>query len=116
MTAITLPAETTAHVEHLRVSMGDRIVNGYRCQKCHRILIVTHRDAGVTPMSLSCQKTPGCFGASYSMGYPAAPVPAEFGAPTHEWYRPEQDEFDALDVPQQDHVRRGGLILREVAS
>lgn len=116
MSALTLPDATVAHLEQLARSMGGRTTNGYRCAKCHRILIVTHADAGVTPACLSCRKTPGCDGASYSMGYPAAPVPAELGAPTHEWYRPEQVEFDTLDPYIQDHVMRGGLLLREVAA
>jgi hypothetical protein len=113
---IVLAPDIQAYITLLAAQMGDRRVNGYHCPSCGRTLIVTHLDEGVTPVFLACRKTAGCTGQSHSLGYPPSPVPAYLGEPTHEWYRPGQEQFDSLDPAMREHVERGGLMLREVGS
>jgi hypothetical protein len=111
-TPIVLDARVVEHLEKLAAQMGDRKVNGYYCDTCKGTLLVEHVDEGVTPMFLGCRATSGCRGMSRSLGYPPPPVPADLGEPTHEWYRPLQDEFDGLAGAMRDHVLEGGLMLR----
>lgn len=95
---------------------GHHRMNAYRCPDCGRVLLTVDVNEGVTPMFLACRKTPGCRGMSVSSGYPDTPPPTSLGEPTHEWYRPSQQEFDAMEPAQQHHVLQGGLVLRERTS
>lgn len=91
---------------------GPGDINGYYCPLCRQLTVTIHADQGVTPMMLGCRSTPGCHGRAVSTGYRTAPG---MPAPTHEWYRPAGRELRKLDSGSQDHVRDGGLMLRELA-
>lgn len=90
---------------------GERVgeVNQYECQdpECTRVVTTVNRAAGVTPMFITCAK---CRGPMQSKWYDVD----QALAPTHEWYRPTPDELAGKSLAQIDHVRDGGLLLREV--
>lgn len=88
--------------------------NGYRCETCKKTLVTINSDAGTTPVAIRCYSTDGCKGVSITMGYPPLKLkPPGLGAPTHEWYRPEQINDESEDE-EVDHLMHGGLLLREV--
>ena len=89
--------------------------NCYIDKVCGFYIVTIDRHAGVTPMFLACRNPEGCTGKMHSMGYPPIQAkPAWLGEPTHEWYRPESVDDDALDDAEADHVMNGGLLLREI--
>lgn len=88
-------------------------VNAYYCPDCKEATVTVHADPGVTPMFLACRVTEGCHGRAVSTGYKLDPD--RLPAPTHEWFRPVGLELRKLDSGSQDHVRAGGLMLREIA-
>ena len=88
-------------------------INVYRCPMCHWQAVTINRVEGVTPMFIRCEsKTcasrndlPGCFSAMYRVSQQLEP--------THEWYRPEEEEL--LEKPwARAHVEAGGLMLRRI--
>ena len=85
--------------------------NVYTCQDCGRHTTTIDRDAGVTPFMIGC---PFCDGDAYSAFYPKGPRPAHVPPPTHEWYRPSLWQRLWLDRAMREHVRLGGLVLREI--
>lgn len=108
------------------MSVGEK--NAYFCDDCHGYIVTVDRDEGVTPMFLACRvkgeptdPENDCEGTSRSMMYPGEPWPEEDGLghpiptePTWEWYTPEAEEILTLDVESVDHVRKGGLLLRQI--
>lgn len=82
--------------------------NTYTCPVCTQVLVTVDLDAGTTPMMLGCARTPGCSGMMVSACYDVDP--ALVARATHEWYHPEL--MDGLDDVTQEHVRKGGLLLR----
>ncbi len=86
-------------------------VNGYVCDSCGGKTVTIHRDEGVTPMFIGCRALPGCQGRAVSLMYTSNPA-WELPEPKWEWYRPESTRHLSAEVA--DHVRRGGLLLREV--
>lgn len=83
--------------------------NIYRCQICYNQIITIDRDSGVTPFMIRCRES-GCIGTAQSLLYRVGlTVPC-----SHEWYRPDVAEFKTLDRNTQEHVRQGGLLLREI--
>jgi hypothetical protein len=36
--------------------------------------------------------------------------------PSHEWYKPDEIEFEKLDPQSREHVASGGLLLRKIQS
>lgn len=93
---------------------GPGAINGYNCTTCHKVTLVIHRDAGVTPMFLACTN-PECNGTGESLMYPNQDaIPPRIREKVRwEWYRPSKKEFKKLSSEMQDHVKRGGLVLRE---
>jgi len=87
--------------------------NAYRCKKCHRYSVTVHADQGVTPMFLGCLHE-GCDGQGVSAMYPPEPWPAGIDEATHEWYRPTEKELKKVSPAELQHVRQGGLLLREI--
>lgn len=89
--------------------------NLYYCPTCKGSVCTVDRDAGVTPMFLSC-RTETCSGIMRSSMYPPPETkPAWVGEATEEWYRPNEIDDDAEDATA-DHLMGGGLLLREVTS
>lgn len=91
-------------------------LNAYSCHDsgfardgkgCKATIVTIDREPGVTPFLTKCPK---CGGMAQSHGYQVPPTLS----PTHEWFRP--DNFDGLSDASADHVRRGGLIMREIAN
>jgi len=91
------------------MSTTDR-VNSYYCPMCQRSTVTVDRDTGVTAFTIRCRATPDCRGLATSRFY----LDDVTGPPTHEWYSPTQEERQLLDEEMQAHVRRGGLVLREI--
>lgn len=102
-------------------------MNVYICEYgCHNVTVDV--DKGVTPFMIPCQfasrpdrpadpakmKNGKCIGVAKSAMYPKekddeTPYPI----PTHEWYRPDLAEYAKLSDPEKDHVKNGGLLMRE---
>lgn len=99
--------------------------NAYYCDSCGGYIVTEDIDEGVTPMFLACRvlgdpSDPAntCKGQSRSMMYPKRPWPEKDGngtpiptEPAWEWFRPEN--LNGLTSGMCDHVKRGGLILRQ---
>lgn len=115
--------------------------NAYWCPKCHGYTITIDVDKGVTPMFLACRASGDvgtCDGMAQSMVYPPEPWPIEDGYENHiptepqfEWYAPDAIELVGLRLKSRapgtkkkrrlaaaslEHVNKGGLLLRPVAS
>lgn len=100
-------------------------INVYVCEyNCNNVTVDV--DHGVTPFMIKCRRksTPQrpiaqkyldengeCIGTARSCFYPMEPKPAHIPDPTHEWFKP--DTFEGLHPDEIDHVKRGGLLLRE---
>lgn len=83
--------------------------NIYTCQVCGKSIVTVDVHEGTTPFMTKCWETDGCPGPMVSAGYR---VPVDCPPPQWEWYRPSLHKLRELDFATQDHVRRGGLILR----
>ena len=90
--------------------------NAYICKKCRTVTLIVHIDEGVTPMFIGCTKT-GCSGMAISFMYRVPPpLLVSFNGdflPSHEWYKPSKIEASILSEGEQDHIKKGGLIMRE---
>lgn len=99
--------------------------NVYVCEfGCFNVTVDV--DHGVTPFMIDCQFTGRpdrplnpkysengkCSGMAQSCFYPREPRPPHIPAPTHEWYKPTEEEMVPLMGAEKEHVRRGGLLLR----
>ena len=91
-------------------------VNAWLCPKCRGLTVAIHVDTGGTPMFLACRadgtETFACDGRGESQGYPPDPPPSVVDAIRWEWYRPDDEEWLGLPGQVQEHVNRGGLLLR----
>jgi len=83
--------------------------NCYQCFACGHRIITIDKDVGVTPFMVACEKE-GCKDNMRSNFYSIPPD----AVPTHEWYKPDENEFNGLNEWNKDHVRNGGLLLRKV--
>lgn len=94
-------------------------VNQYTCQTCGASILTINDDAGTTPFALRCRATKGCTGEMLSSCYRIA-VRGEARILWH-WYRPSREEVERLERgfdwswarQQAEHIRHGGLELRE---
>ena len=91
-------------------------VNEYVCPQQHRT-VTKNMDEGVTPFLIGCPtcKAAGTPPDREPFRYPMAEssfyrVPQNLDH-SHEWYRPH--DMADLDTDTADHVRNGGLLLRE---
>lgn len=96
-------------------------MNVWVCEACGTQVLCVDRHPGVTPFMVSHHTlgNPDCGGSCQSRFYNgaiAAEVHARVGRPSHEWYRPSADQLEAETPYVRDHVLRGGLLVREVAS
>jgi len=89
-----------------RAATGHARMNLYTCNTCRGEVVTIDTDEGVTPFMISCRATSGCKGVMQSNFYHCDPSRvAQF-----EWYRPET--IKGLDQWTQEHVKKGGLLLR----
>ena len=79
--------------------------NAYECDECSSYIVTVDREPGVTPFMVGCGN---CEGKAKSKFYRIA----EWMEPTHEWFRPET--LDGLSPWSIDHVKNGGLMLRQI--
>lgn len=86
------------------------LINVYKCEKCSGEIVTVHRAPGTTPMMLKCRADVLCNGRMFSMNYRVS----QLLVPTHEWYMPRPQELKRESEATQDHVRQGGLLLREI--
>ena len=85
--------------------------NVYTCTAGHMTLKVDV-DEGVTPFMTRCTHA-GCRERATSACYPRGPKPADYPAPSHEWYKPSRKEAKKLDAGSREHVKKGGLLMRK---
>lgn len=81
--------------------------NVYTCKVCKQKVKTVDEDNGVTPMFITCQ----CGGTMASAMYNDI-MPDE--RPTKGWYRPSFAEYRKLDKYEQEHVLKGGLLIRDI--
>lgn len=102
-------------IEHVEKNWPDKDNpekrNWYICQSCHHTTATKHAVPGVTPFMHGCEK---CDGTAYSSFYKPPYPEAVTIEPTQEWYRPDDDEFNAMPVEYRDHYFQGGLKTRKV--
>ena len=89
----------------------ERRLNIYDCQKEGHETVTIDRDKGVTPFMIGCP-VKDCGGFSHSRFYTVS----DDEVPTHEWYIPDQLEKESLSSPTLEHVKKGGLLLREISA
>jgi len=103
-------------------------MNIYICEHgCHNITV--NVDKGVTPFMMKClregdakrpldkskSKNGVCVGMAKSCMYPERINDAQdYPVAKHEWYRPDNQEYSALNNAEKDHVRNGGLLIRKI--
>ncbi len=86
--------------------------NIYTCDECFGHIVTVDLTEGVTPFGTGCKCTEGCKGMMQSSVYQ---VFDQRMKPSHEWYKPSEPELAAMKPGTQEHVRRGGLVLRKCA-
>lgn len=110
--------------------------NLYTCQVCHGSIVTVDLVDGTTPFMIGCRVHPHdaklceneehlsldelrvlydtlkCKGMMHSSFYR---VPKGSPDPTWEWYKPDAEEYATLSkATREDHVDRGGLLLRRI--
>ncbi len=86
-------------------------INQYTCDECRGTIVTVDRDEGVTPFMLGCRAKPGCTGLMRSSFYSLPTIPR----PSWEWYKPQfEEELKKLDHQTREHVKLGGLLLRQI--
>lgn len=109
------PEDTVAFIR-LALSAGEqrKTLDGFRCDVCQGLTMTVDRHPGYHPRYVDHRQfdpNSRCPGTGISLEYPDDAPPAEW-VPSHEWYRPSEDELVTLSDAFIDHVLRGGLILR----
>jgi hypothetical protein len=84
--------------------------NMYVCERCAGHIVTVDLEEGVTPFLIKCEATAGCSGMMKSSMYR---VYDQSVRASHEWYRPTL--VMRLDAWEQEHVKKGGLLLRRIA-
>lgn len=100
--------------EAINCSTTEGMINAYRCDDCEKHRVVVHVDRGVTPMFLGCPDL-NCNGRGVSLGYPDQNnIPDKIRNNIGwEWYRPEYSDKIMKDPGMRQHIKQGGLALRE---
>lgn len=86
--------------------------NAYTCRGCGFVVVTVNRDEGTTPFMIDC-RAPGA-GCSEMMQSNFYRLPEGAPEPTLEWYRPSLKKIRRLSSWEQEHVLKGGLLLRTV--
>lgn len=93
--------------------------NAYLCDVCGGYTSTIDVDDGVTPMLIACRASGNegeCSGTAHSLMYPSGPRPDRVPAPAWEWYAPDTIELMNVDQETFQHCRKGGLLLRKIAT
>lgn len=111
------PEDTVAFIR-LALSAGDtrKTLDAFRCDACKAVTVTVDRHPGFHPPYVDHARFDPdrvrCPGLARSLGYPDD-LPSDV-VPSHEWYRPSEDELLELGDAFIDHVLRGGTILRVI--
>lgn len=111
------PEETVGFIR-LALSAGEqrKTLDAFRCDACQGITITVDRHPGYHPRFVDHRQFDpervGCPGLATSLEYPDD-LPSDV-SPSHEWYRPSEDELVTLEDRFIDHVLKGGTILRVI--
>lgn len=92
----------------MRESLDGR-KNIYVCEKCSGFIVTRDKDEGTTPFMMKCRATEGCRGMMMSSMYRV--FDGRMKA-SHEWFKP--DSAGGLNAATAEHVKMGGLLLREI--
>jgi hypothetical protein len=87
--------------------------NIYICEECYGHIVTCDAAEGVTPFMIGCKATADCKGMMQSSMYR---VFDQRMRPDFEWYSPTLEEATTLSPWVQEHVAKGGLVLRDVRS
>ncbi len=87
--------------------------NYYTCTFCGGRTVTVDLAEGVTPFTITCRATPSCKGWANSAWYPQ-PFPTGLPAPAIEFYKGTPADLRGADVLTRQHVRGGGLLMRDV--
>ena len=88
-------------------------INAYICEKCRQATVTVNACDGTTPFMIQCRANNiGCGSMAQSSMYQNS----QDLLPKWEWYRPGADALSKMDSDTQEHVRRGGLILRKLSA
>lgn len=111
---ISLPVSVVDWLrEQVAARDGHHGENGYQCKSCGKVTVTVDVHPGVTPAFLDCRRTAGCSGMAVSSFYPSGPRPANLPEPAWEWFRPSSPVLARQTAAAREHVRKGGLLLRE---
>jgi hypothetical protein len=101
-----------------KTAAPDRI-NVWTCPKCGGYTVCIDIHEGVTPFMLRCRasgREGDCDGMATSAFYPKGPRPPHIPPPAWEWFRPVGSEYRKLSAAMREHVDKGGLDIRKIAS
>lgn len=92
-------------------------LNAHKCPACRGYTVTITTAHGTTAQNMPCLASDGCEGTAFSLGYPLVEAWPDGASttPTHEWYRPGDDELAQLRDADPDTyatVVAGGLLLR----
>jgi len=99
-------------MEAKKIDHKDR-KNMYLCKTCGIAVVSVDRDSGTTPFQIACL-TSGCGGLASSFFYSVPPAYIQEANPVIEWYKPTDEEVSGLSKATQEHVKKGGLLMRRV--
>jgi hypothetical protein len=102
---LVLPKDVQEWLDRQAVT-GHTRKNLYTCDTCRGEVVTIDTDKGVTPFMISCRASPGCKGFMQSSFYRCDLSRVA----QYEWYRPET--IEGFDPATQEHVMKGGLLLR----
>ena len=83
--------------------------NLYVCEVCDLHIITIDRDNGTTPYLMGCQ-TELCNALMRSRVYRID----QAWMPSHEWYKPSEEETAKQNPAIKQHIEFGGLLLRKI--
>lgn len=90
-----------------------QMVNVYTCPVCGWKAVTRNLVAGVTPMFIKCEGPERCDAKTFPVCGSSCYRVDQKQEPTHEWYKPTEDEL--MRRPWMiEHVAKGGLALRRV--
>lgn len=90
-----------------------KAVNVYVCPSCGWRAITVNLVDGVTPFFIRCEGARRCDADRFPSATSAMYRVDQSLTPTHEWYRPDEQELNAKPY-MREHVEQGGLALRKI--
>jgi len=93
------------------MTSSDGRKNIYVCEKCRGHIVTRDLDEGTTPFMMKCRATENCTGTMQSSMYRV--FDGRMRA-SHEWFKPDPSSWPTYKTGMQEHLRMGGLVLREI--